>query len=244
MANETGNGKRLALVIGNAEYTHAGALANPANDAKGMTQALEALGFAVATGIDLARDPMENAFFDFETAIRDAEVALLFYAGHVLQVKGENYLIPVDANIEMEMHLKRRAFSLSEVLENERTRTNLIFLDACRNNPFTRLLSRTLGLEGERTLRRGLAEVRAARGTFIAFATSPDAVALDGKGKNSQFTAAILKHIGTPGLSVTDMMTDVVNEVTQTTGDKQQPWQQSNLRAKFYFKPLETPVHP
>lgn len=186
MGNTTGNGTRIALVIGNAAYTHAGKLANPANDAKGMFDALEGLGFAVSTGIDLARDPMENAFFDFETAIRDAEVALLFYAGHGLQVKGENYLIPADANIEMEMHLKRRAFSLSEVLGvmSKRARTNLIFLDACRNNPFTRLLSRTLGLEGERALLRGLAEARAARGIFIAFATSPNEVALDGKGKN------------------------------------------------------------
>jgi uncharacterized caspase-like protein len=244
MADEAANGKRVALVIGNGAYTHAAFLANPANDARGMTQALEALGFAVAPGIDLARDAMENAFFDFEAAIRDAEVALFFYAGHGLQVQGENYLLPVDANIEMEMHLKRRAFSLSEVLGvmRERTPTNLIFLDACRSNPFTRSLARTLGLEGERTLCRGLAEVRVARGTFIAFATSPNEVAPDGKGKNSLFTAALLKHIGTPGLSITDMMTDVTNEVAQATKDKQEPWQQSSLRAKFYFRPPEAPI--
>ena len=242
MVNRAANEKGVALVIGNAAYSHAGALANPANDARGITKALTALGLVVATGIDLARDPMENAFFDFETAIREAEVALLFYAGHGLQVKGENYLIPVDANIEMEMHLKRRAFSLSEVLGvmSERPRTNLIFLDACRNNPFTRLLSRTLGLEGERALRRGLAEVRSARGTFIAFATAPNEVAFDGKGKNSPFTAALLKHIGTPGLSITDMMTDVINEVAETTGDKQQPWRQVELAGQVLFDPVET----
>jgi len=145
---EADNAKRVALVIGNAEYAHAGLLANPANDARGMAERLAALEFSVHTGIDLARDPMENALFEFEAQIRNADVALLFYAGHGLQVKGENYLIPVDANIEMEMHLKRRAFSLSEVLGvmSERTSTNLVFLDACRNNPFTRSLSRALGL--------------------------------------------------------------------------------------------------
>jgi len=150
MGNPAGEGKRVALVIGNAAYTHAGELANPAYDASGMGQALEALGFAVSPGTDLTRDAMENAFFEFEAAIRDAVVALFFYAGHGLQVKGENYLLPIDANIEMEMHLKRRAFSLSELLGvmSERTPTNLIFLDACRNNPFTRSLARTLGSEG------------------------------------------------------------------------------------------------
>ncbi len=246
MAEGAGAGKRVALVIGNAAYTHASSLANPANDAGGMAQKLETLGFSVTAGIDLGRDPMENALFDFETALRDAEVALLFYAGHGLQVKGENFLLPIDANIEMELHLKRRAFSLSELLGmmSGRTQTNLIFLDACRNNPFTRSLSRALGLEGDRALRGGLAEVRAAKGTFIAFATAPNEVALDGRGKNSPFTEAVLKHIGTPGLSVTDMMTDVINEVAQTTQERQEPWQQSNLRAKFYFKPTEAPVQP
>ena len=241
MLDEPSPKKRVALVIGNSAYVHLGELANPTNDAQDISKALEALDFSVATGVDLARDPMENVFFEFETAIRDADVALLFYSGHRLQVKGENYLLPVDAKIEMEMHLKRRAFSLSEILEvmGARTQTNLIFLDACRNNPFGSEPSRAIGLEGERALRRGLAKVEKAQGIFIAFAAAANEVALDGMGRNSRFTAALLKHIDTPGLSIADMMMDVSNTVAVETYDRQQPWQQSNLRAKFFFRPLE-----
>jgi formylglycine-generating enzyme required for sulfatase activity len=251
----------MALVIGNAAYTRAEPLANPANDAQDMARMLEALGFAVSTGIDLGRDQMENTLLNFQVAIQDAEVALLFYAGHGVQVKGENYLLPIDADIEIELHLKRRTFSLSEIIDfmGKQTSTNLIFLDACRNDPFTHTAlrthspnverARTLALDGRHALSRGLAEVRAARGTFIAFATAPNEVALDGKGRNSPFTEGLLKHIPTPGQSVTDMMTAVIDEVARVTENKQAPWQQSNLREKFYFESApaqsrSTPIEP
>jgi formylglycine-generating enzyme required for sulfatase activity len=231
--------------ISNAAYTQADPLTNPVNDAKALASVLGTLDFSVYTGIDLARNPMENALFDFEKAIRDAEVALFYFAGHGLQVKGENYLLPVDAHIEMELHLKRRTFWLGEIVNvmSKKTRTNLILLDACRKNPFTYSLWRSLGLDGERSLQRGLAEVRAADGVFIAFATAPNAVALDGEGNNSPFAEALLKHIVKPGVSVTDMMTDVIYEVAHVTNDRQVPWQHSNLRAKVYFKSLEVPIH-
>jgi formylglycine-generating enzyme required for sulfatase activity len=242
MAGGEKTGDRVALVIGNGAYTHALPLRNPANDGRAIGEKLGELGFSVTTGIDLGRDPLENALFDFEASIEEAEVALLYYAGHGLQVEGENYLLAVDANIEMKFHLKRRAFSLNEILSvmSARDRTSLVFLDACRNNPFPRSLSRVLRRGDDDS--RGLAIAPKVAGTFIAFATAPNEIAQDGKGKNSPFTEALLKHIGVPNISILDMMTDVINEVMRMTGEEQQPWIQTNLRSKFYFRPPAAPA--
>ena len=234
--------KRVALVIGNGEYRHGDHLRNPTNDANAIATILEGFDFEVTKGINLGRDGMENVLFAFEASLNKADAALFFFAGHAIQLKGENYLLPVDANIEMEGHLRRRTIGLNDILEImvSRTGTNLIFLDACRNNPFALSLARGLGEHAARFFRSGLAEVCVATGTFISFATGPDSVALDGKGANSTFTMALLKGMSKPGLSINDMMADVIHDVANSTGGKQQPWQQSSLREKFYFKREET----
>ena len=146
--------------------------------------------FDVTVALDAGRDAMENALYAFEDKLADCDTALLFFAGHGLQVKGLNYLMPVDADVRQETHLQRRAFSLNEVLAimGRRVRTSsLVILDACRDNPFARSL--VVGLSDEERgrfmVRSGLAEVRAATGAFVAFATAPDNVAFDGTGTNS-----------------------------------------------------------
>lgn len=235
--------RRIALVIGNGSYSHAGVLTNPINDAREMSAVLRRFGFDVIDGIDVARDPMEDLLYSFEKKVAKADVSLLFYAGHGLQVRGCNYLLPVDANIQGEAHLKRRAFSLNEILDimGRNQRTSIVFLDACRNNPFTRQL-RDLGIRDVGA--KGLAKVDRVPGSLIAFATEADNVAQDGKGDNSPFTKALLKHIPTSGLSLTDMMIDVRNDVIAETDREQQPWVQYSLEKRFYFIPGGVPPAP
>ena len=230
--------RRVALVIGNGAYSHAGVLTNPINDAREMGTVLRRFGFDVIDGLDVARDPMEDLLFSFEKKVVQADVSLLFYAGHGLQVKGCNYLLPIDANVQGEAHLKRRAFSLNEILDimGRNQRTSIVFLDACRNNPFTRQL-RELGIRDAGS--KGLAKVDRVPGSLIAFATEADDVAQDGKGDNSPFTSALLKHIPIAGLSLTDMMIDVRNDVIAETEREQQPWVQYSLEKRFYFVPEE-----
>jgi len=233
--------RRVALVIGNSAYPIA-PLRNPRNDAEAFAAKLKAVDppFDVTVALDVGRDAMENALEAFETKLGNCDTALLFFAGHGLQVKGTNFLMPVDADIRREIHLRRRAFSLNEVLDimGRRVRTSsLVFLDACRDNPFARSLLTGLpdNERGRSFTRSGLAEMRAATGSFIAFATAPDNIALDGTGTNSPFTAALVAHMTTPGVSINDVMIAVRRDVLKATGGRQEPWDQSSLREHFRF---------
>jgi formylglycine-generating enzyme required for sulfatase activity len=236
-------GKRVALVIGNGRYAHAAPLDNPTRDAEAMAAVLVRLGFDVVKGLDLDLRRIGDVQGAFEDNLRDRpDVALLFYAGHGLQVDGRNYLIPVDAEITQKAHLASRALLFNDVLDGmaQQAGASLVFLDACRDNPFTRNLARSLGDSARYAgVRGGLARMEKVAGTFIAYATAPDQVAFDGKGTNSPFTAALLQHIETPGLSVGDLMIDVRNKVLAETSGRQEPWDQSSLRARFYFVPSE-----
>jgi uncharacterized caspase-like protein len=238
--------QRLALVIGNAAYAHASELANPRNDASAIAGALKELDFKVALGTDLGRDQMEDILIRFGGDIRDADAALFFFAGHGLQVKGQNYLIPIDAEIKEELHLRRRTFSLTEILETmeQRARNTLMFLDACRDNPFTRsYLSNLSDEQRARSLvRSGLAGVtlEANRSSFIAFATSPDTVAFDGTDLHSPFTQGLLQHIRTPNISISDIMIEVRNSVLKATNGRQRPWDQSSMQERFFFNVADT----
>ena len=230
---------RVALVIGNSAYKHAPALKNPANDAADMADALQRLGFEVIRGVDLDYMGMRTTVRRFSEKLPSAKVALLFYAGHGLQVAGKNYLVPVDAQIETQADLDFGTIDLDLVLRGMEadTRTNIIFLDACRDNPLAASLTRRLGTRSG-AVSRGLAQVESSVGTLISFSTQPGNVALDGEGRNSPFTSALLKTIEIPGMPLSDVMIDVRNDVLRTTGRKQVPWDNSSLTGQFYFKPL------
>ena len=222
--------ERVALVVGNAAYEQEIAeLKNPGNDAAAMAAALRRLGFEVIEGRDLDEDAFYDKITAFDIAARSAKVALFFYAGHGLQVDGRNYLAPVDLRLETKQDLKRGAIELATVLEVMRSETNLVILDACRNNPLAAELARTLGLSRAAVASRGLARVDSASGTLIAYATEPGAVAADGTGDHSPYTEAFLEHLETPGLSVQDLFTEVTASVLKRTGERQKPWTHSSL---------------
>ena len=232
---------RVALVIGNSAYQHVAQLRNPRNDAEQLTARLQAIGFEVIGGVDLDRRALVEALIRFGRAAEKAEVALFFYAGHGLQVNGQNYLVPIDAMVEFESEIDLSLVSLSGVMQQlERgSRTNIVFLDACRDNPFAKELARSMGNRSAVSLNKGLGRIQSGSGTFIAFATQPDAVAADGAGSNSPFTTALLKHIDVPGQSISDMMIEVRNDVIATTNGAQIPWDSSSLTGRFSFVPAK-----
>jgi len=230
--------RRIALVVGNSAYEHAPQLTNPKNDAEDMTGRLTALGFEVIGGTDLDRKSLVEALIRFGRAAETADVALFFYAGHGLQVNGQNYLVPIDGQVEYEAEVDISLVSLSGVIQQlERgSRTNIIFLDACRDNPFADQLAKSSNRSAV-SLAKGLGRIQAESGTFVAFSTQPDAVALDGAGRNSPFTAALLDHIAAPGQSISDVMISVRNDVIAETAGNQVPWDSSSLTGRFSFAP-------
>ena len=236
--------KRVALVIGNSAYTRAGPLANPANDANDIAKALGDLGFDVIIGLDLDKRGFDGKVRDFSRALADADTGLLFYAGHGLQVGGRNYLVPVDAQLGSERDLDFEAVSLDFVLkqmELEREgKTNIVFLDACRDNPLARNLARSMGTRSA-SIGRGLAQVQTGVGTFIAYSTQPGNVALDGASRNSPFTEALTRSVKEPGRNLTAVMIDVRRQVLAATNGRQVPWDHSALTGDFYFHLASAP---
>jgi uncharacterized caspase-like protein len=232
-------GKRIALVIGNAAYTQAGALTNPVNDAADMAKALTAYGFDVILGLDLDRRGFDEKVRAFSQALEEADDAVLFYAGHGLQVAGRNYLIPVDARLRSERDLDFEAIQLDFVLKQMEVgrdgKTNVVFLDACRNNPLAANLARSMGTRSA-NVGKGLAEVQTGVGTFISYSTQPGNVALDGEGRNSPFTAALSKRIPERGRNLTALMIEVRKDVLKVTGGAQVPWDHSALTNDFFFE--------
>jgi hypothetical protein len=239
--------KRVALVIGNATYRHAGALANPVNDASDMAAALRKLGFEVILGLDLDKQGFDAKVRAFSQALADADTGVFFYAGHGLQVAGRNHLLPVDAELKSERDLDFETVALDFVLRQmelgREGLTNIVFLDACRDNPLARNLARSMGTRSA-GIGSGLAQVDTGVGTFIAYSTQPGNVALDGEGRNSPFTAALAKEIVEPGHNLTGVMIAVRREVLAATGGKQVPWDHSALTGDFYFQASAPGVLP
>lgn len=239
----TGQGQaRLALVVGNSNYRNAPKLRNPVNDAQALSKRLTELGFQVRTECDLDGEQFQRAIGQFIGEIGRSKtqgiepVAVFFFAGHGVQVRGENYLLPVDGDIHNEADLKLRTISLNVVIEamGNSAQTSIVFLDCCRNNP----LPATLGQdELSRTVRAqsGLAGIDVPNGAFIAFATQPDNVAVDGTGENSPFTAALIDCIARPDESISEIMIHVRRTVHQTTKGRQIPWDRSALFENFAF---------
>jgi hypothetical protein len=221
---------RVALVIGNAAYKES-ALRNPLNDARDMAGRLERLGFIVVKRENLRTKEIGATLREFRTRLSPGAVALFFYAGHGLQVKGVNYLPTVDAEIESEDDIPTQAVDLGKVLElmdEAKTRVNLIFLDACRNNPYARKFRSSAG---------GLAKVDAASGTLISFATRPGNVAADGDSRNGLYTQYLLKHMDTVGLPIEQMLKRVGAGVKLASGGRQEPWSEGLIEGDFFFRP-------
>ena len=230
---------RVALVIGNGDYRHTSPLRNPVNDARDMADRLEELGFKVIRGKDLDESGMWARIGEFERLAMGAESVLFFYAGHGLQFEGRNYIVPTDAELRKRLDLRSQAIMLDVVLEVMKGRANLVFLDACRNNPLADRLARSFGANRTGTMPRGLApvETSAVKGLLVSYATAPGDVAKDGSGDNSPYTAALLEHIGTKGQSVVDLMTEVTGTVLRETNNEQHPSYDSSLVEKFSFVP-------
>ncbi len=239
--------KRVALVVGNSAYVHTTPLSNPLNDARDMTEALKATGFEVVEAIDADKLKLDGALRSFTDKLADADVALFFYAGHGLQVGAQNYLVPIDAKLERERDLEFEAVKLDFVLRqmeiDREGKTSIVILDACRDNPLTRNLARSMGTRSA-GIGRGLAAASTGLGTFIAYSTQPGNVALDGKGRNSPFTAALAKHVRVKGRNLPATMIEVRKDVLAATGGKQVPWDHSALTGDFYFVAGETAPPP
>jgi formylglycine-generating enzyme required for sulfatase activity len=221
--------KRTALVIGNSTYKTS-PLTNPANDATDMAAALKALDFEVISGVNQSRAEMVRLIRQFGERLKaNGGVGLFYYAGHGVQVEGRNYLIPVDASIRSENEVELEAVDTARVLvemESAGNSLNIVVLDACRNNPFSR---------SWRSTNDGLAQINAPSGTLIAYSTAPGKVASDGAGRNAPYTAALLKAIKMPDLSLSDVFMQVRAEVQKTTNRQQTPWEASSVTGRFYF---------
>lgn len=227
------SGGRVALVIGNGAYK-SGPLRNPANDANDMARALKDCGFDVMVKTDCSFEQMGTAVTEFGSRLRGVETALFFYAGHGIQSQGENYLVPVDAEIDSEQMVRYRCLNAGEVLaemETAGSRVNIVILDACRNNPFGRSF---------RSMNHGLANMTAAKGTILSYATAPGKVAADGTGRNGVYTGCLLKYLQTPGLEIRDLFMRVRVDVAKLTGDAQIPWENSSLMGEFRLVPGES----
>jgi uncharacterized caspase-like protein len=231
--------KRVALVIGNSNYAQVPALPNPVNDANDIGSALKRAGFEVILGIDVDKRAFDTKVRNFADLLENADAAIFFYAGHGLQVGGRNFLLPVDARVQSERDLDFDAVNLDFVLKQmelgRADKTNIVFLDACRDNPFAGNLARSMGTRSA-SIGKGLAQVDTGVGTFISYSTQPGNVALDGTGRNSPFTAALAKHVVEPDRNLTSVMIDVRKDVLAATGGKQVPWDHSALTGEFYFQ--------
>ncbi|SDN35163.1 Tetratricopeptide repeat-containing protein [Afipia sp. GAS231] len=235
--------RRVALVIGNGSYAHVKALPNPSNDARAIAKSLRDIGFSVTEGIDLDRAAMQTMTREFLREAARAQIAVVYYAGHGVQIDGRNYLVPVDIQFQSGTDVTAVMMDMDTILAglDDQVRTNILILDACRNNPMapkvvsagaSRGIEAGSGLAAPTSLGAGST---LGAGTLIAFATAPGQVALDGEGANSPFSAALSRHIGTPGLEVQQMLTRVRAEVVAATKSKQVPWSNSSLLGEVYL---------
>lgn len=238
LAELYGDEKRFALIIGNSAYPkEIGVLKNPANDATDFADAIKKLGFEVTLITDASYGKIRAEMMKFRDKLnsgeRDKTVGLFYYAGHGLQHDNENYIVPVDAELAYEDDIGRYCFPIQKMvltqMENTNSRMNIVILDACRNNPFP-ALHRGIGES------QGLGELKKARGAFIAYATSPGSVASDGTGRNGLYTQELIKAINKPNRTIEQVFKDVRASVLRQSGDKQNPWENSNITGDFYFK--------
>ncbi|MBL4786336.1 MAG: caspase family protein [Cohaesibacteraceae bacterium] len=224
---------RVALVIGNSAYTSISSLRNPVNDALLMARTLEASGFTVTTVLDADQKTMKRAMLGFTRTLRKtAASGLFYYAGHGVQVNGENYLIPLGVDLQDQSEIEIEAINVNafvRTMENTQNPINIVILDACRNNPFP---------GSTRSTSRGLADVRAPRGTYMAYSTAPGQVSDDGNESdgNSPYTLALARAMSQPGLTIEQVFKQTRVDVLEATDEAQVPWENSSITGEFYFR--------
>ena len=244
-ANAAKADRRVAFVVGNGAYKNVAQLPNPPMDAKAMAAVLRNVGFEVVEGTNLTRDKMTERLLEFGKKAQGADVAVFFYAGHGIAIGGTNYLLPVDADIKSEMDVKLGAainidLTLDQTMSDAKVK--LVFLDACRDNPFAAKIKSNSATRSV-SVQSGLAEMKSGEGTLIAFATGPGQTALDGQGgTNSPFTRALIAHITTPGVEIQQAMTEVRAQVNEETNKSQLPWGHTNLIGSVYLNPAAAPA--
>ena len=238
-------GKRVALVVGNSAYEHVSGLPNPTRDAADVAAALRGIGFAVKELQNAGRNDFAAALSDFSDTAAGADFAIVYYAGHGIEVDRQNYLIPVDARLATDRRLRFEALSLDDVLAalDGVKGIRMVLLDACRNNPFASSMTMT---SASRTIGRGLSRVEAANGTVISFAAKEGTTAADGDGRNSPFTAALLANITKPGLEIQFLLRKIRDSVMTSTNGAQEPYISASLSGdEIYLVPplpkIDTP---
>ncbi len=233
--NKKTSQKRVALVIGNGAYTKAKPLPNPSNDAADMAQTLRDLGFEVISGVNQNKRQTETLIREFGTKLAaSGGIGLFYYAGHGIQVGGENYIVPVDADIPEEDEVAYSAVPISLVLAKMQTAKNdlnIVILDACRNNPF----ARSWRSFRDNSNSDGLAKISPPTGTLVLYATEPGKVASDGAGRNGLFTEALLKQLKQPNMEYDQMVRAISSDVWQKSNKQQLPWKEGNSLKEFYF---------
>jgi hypothetical protein len=230
-ASEAGMSERVALIIGNGNYQTAKKLQNAVHDAEDLETRLKCFGFSTQLLIDATNQRIDRALKSFRQRLKGSEVALVFFAGHGLQIEDQNFLIATDSDLEDDITARHSSLPLNrviDILERGKATTNIVMLDACRDNPFKASWARS-------SAKRGLAPVYVPRGTLIAYATSPGQYADDGKGRNGEYTAALLQHIDAIDCSIETMLKRVRNTLNAATGGKQVSWEHTSLAGDFYF---------
>jgi uncharacterized membrane protein YgcG len=246
-ANSAQAERRVAFVVGNGAYKNVAQLPNPPVDAQAMASALRNVGFEVVEGTNLTRDKMTERLLDFGKKAQGADVAVFFYAGHGIAISGTNYLLPIDADIKSEMDVKLGAainidLTLDQTMGDAKVK--LVFLDACRDNPFAAKIKSNSATRSV-NVGSGLAEMKSGEGTLIAFATGPGQTALDGtEGGNSPFTRALIANVTQPGVEIQQAMTKVRAQVNEETNKGQLPWGHTNLIGTVYLNGAPAPSAP
>ena len=220
--------KRLALVIGNSRYSSR-PLKNPVNDASDMASTLREMGFEVIERHDANLNEMRGAMRSFVDGLQQSDVGLVYYSGHGIEFSGRNYFIPVDADIKSEEEIPRQGFDVTEIVEKmgrSNLKTSIFIIDACRNAPV---------FSSFKSAKSGLVAMQGSRGSVVAYSAAPGQVALDGNGRNSPYTSALLKQIKVPNKKIEDVMKETAQTVSDITNGRQIPWYNSSLVGDFIF---------
>ena len=235
---------RVAIVIGNGAYRNVERLPNTLNDANDIAASLERLGFKVNKIVNATYEDMRRWFLDFGRRAHDADMAIVYFAGHGIEVAGENWLIPIDAKLESDTDVEHEAIALRSVVNTvgNTTKLGLVILDACRNNPFAATMQRKLRMRS--AVARGFARIEPSDNVLVAYAAKDGTTAGDGTGRNSPFTGALVRHIETPGLEINLLFRTVRDDVMSVTQREQQPYLYGSLSKELIYLKAPAPGGP